>query len=335
VPPTLRKVAVEEALLEIRNATKIYGGGLFGRGEKFLALQDFNLVVPDKPATITAIAGESGSGKTTLANAILGFVQLSSGSIRYRGTDISQLSHSELLDYRHQVQAIFQDPYEVYNPFYRIKHVFDLVNNNLKVSRSKKEMILITEDALRVVGLRGEEVLEKYPHQLSGGQRQRIMVARAYMLNPKLIVADEPVSAVDASLRASILEVMVRLRDKSGISFLYITHDLSTSYQICDDLYVLYQGIVAERGNTVQVIENPKHPYVQLLLNSVPIPDPRAKWKQNIDIPLDETMQTSTSTGCRFYPRCPQRMERCLVESPPLYSINGVHQEVACFLYAG
>jgi peptide/nickel transport system ATP-binding protein len=323
------------ALLEIRNATKVYGGGRFQSGQKLVALQDLNLVVPEEPATITAIAGESGSGKTTLVNAILGFTTLSSGQILYRGADIANLNGKQMQEYRHQVQAVFQDPYEVYNPFYRVRHIFDIVVENLKVSGSKKEIDRYIEDALRTVGLRGEEVLDKHPHQLSGGQRQRIMVARAYMLKPKLIVADEPVSAVDASLRASILDVMVRLRDEAGISFLYITHDLSTAYQISNDIYVLYQGIIAEKGPTYQVIENPKHPYVQLLLDSVPVPDPKIKWSDSIEIPSEETMREGMDVGCRFYPRCPHRMDRCLVAQPPLFVLAEPQHQVACYLYDG
>ncbi|MEZ4640908.1 MAG: ATP-binding cassette domain-containing protein [Caldilineaceae bacterium] len=177
-----------------------------------VALQDFNLTIDMKPATITTIAGESGSGKTTLANLVLGFVNLTSGQIHYKGTDVSQMDRGQIMEYRREVQAVFQDPYAVYNPFYRVKHIFDLVINNFKMAASKKEARELIEEALNVVGMRGEEVLEKYPHQLSGGQRQRMMVARAYLLKPRLIVADEPVSMVDASLRAMILDIMLRLR---------------------------------------------------------------------------------------------------------------------------
>lgn len=324
-----------KALLEIRNATKVYGGGLLGGGEKLVALEDFNLVVPEEPASIIAVAGESGSGKTTLANAVLGFITLSSGQILYRGNDIAHMSGKQMQDYRRHVQAVFQDPYEVYNPFYRVKHIFDMVVQNLGLSVSKKEIDRYIGEALETVGLRGGEVLEKHPHQLSGGQRQRIMVARAYMLKPKLIVADEPVSAVDASLRASILDVMVHLRDDAGISFLYITHDLSTAYQICDDIYVLYQGALAERGRTVDVIEHPKHPYVKLLLDSVPIPDPNARWTDMVEIPTEESMRSLVNNGCRFYPRCPFHMDRCLTAQPPLFVPEEPQHEVACYLYDG
>jgi peptide/nickel transport system ATP-binding protein len=322
-----------QPLMEIRNATKVYGGKVLQSEKQTVALQDFNLTIAEHPATITPIAGESGSGKTTLANAVLGFIGLTSGQILYRGNDISKLSGQQALEYRRQVQAVFQDPYEVYNPFYRVKHVFDMVIRRFNLARNKQEGRDVIEAALKVVGLRGEEVLEKYPHQLSGGQRQRMMVARAYMLKPCLIVADEPVSMVDASLRAMILDIMLRLRDEHNISFLYITHDLSTAYQIGNQIYILYQGSVAEKGETSAVIENPKHPYVQLLIDSIPVPDPNHRWDTNVKLPSDEDARSQLNSGCRFYARCPHRMDRCLVSQPPLYPINGSNHEAACYLY--
>ncbi len=320
-------------LLELKNVTKVFGGGFLRRGPVTVALQDFNLTLYERPAKIVTIAGESGSGKTTLANLILGFIKPTAGHILYKGVDIHKMTRDQRLQYRREVQAVFQDPYEVYNPFYRVKHVFDMVIRNFGLARNKEEARAIVEEALNVVGLRGEEVLEKYPHQLSGGQRQRMMVARAFLLKPRLIVADEPVSMVDASLRAMILDIMMRLRDEHNISFLYITHDLSTAYQIGDDIYILYQGTVAERGDTVRVIEHPKHPYVQLLIDSIPVPDPDVRWGRERIITLDdEEMRTSVQSGCRFYPRCSQRMARCADARPPLYTVEEDH-EVACFLY--
>jgi peptide/nickel transport system ATP-binding protein len=234
------------------------------------------------------------------------------------------------------VQAIFQDPYAVYNPFYRVKHVFDLVINNFKLAKNKQQAGQMVEEALNVVGLRGEEVLEKYPHQLSGGQRQRMMVARAFLLKPRLIVADEPVSMVDASLRAMILDLMLKLREQHNISFLYITHDLSTAYQIGDQIYLLYQGAIAERGKTTEVIEDPKHPYVQLLIDSIPVPDPTIRWGGESVLSLDdEQMRISMTSGCRFYPRCTHRMDRCLEKQPPLYPVGKPGHEASCYLYNG
>ena len=259
-------------------------------GEPDFALRDFNLTIPERPATIIPIAGESGSGKTTLANAILGFISLTSGQILYKGRDIATMSKQQYVEYRREVQAVFQDPYEVYNPFYRVKHIFDLVIKHFKLAKSTNDARQMIEDALRLVGLHGQNILEKYPHQLSGGQRQRIMVARAYLLRPRLIVADEPVSMVDASLRAMILDIMLRLKDEHNISFLYITHDLSTAYQIGDEMIVLYRGRIAEQGPTRQVIGNPRHPYVKLLINSIPVPDPRQRWETDVVLPSEEEL---------------------------------------------
>lgn len=323
-----------QPLLEIRNATKIYGQtGPFAKGPQTVALQDFNLTISGDPPKVTTIAGESGSGKTTLANLVLGFVSLTSGQILYKGRDLAELSRKDMLNYRREVQAVFQDPYEVYNPFYRVRHIFDMVVGTFNLAKNKAEARGVIEDALNVVGLSGDEVLEKYPHQLSGGQRQRMMIARAYLLKPSLIVADEPVSMVDASLRAMILDIMLHLRDESNISFLYITHDLSTAYQVGDDIYVLYQGSIAESGKTTNVIENPKHPYVQLLIDSIPEPDPHERWDTNITLPSEETLRSSATSGCRFYPRCPDRMDRCLTKQPPLHTLDGDDHRAACYLY--
>ena len=208
------------------------------------------------------------------------------------------MTHTQRVNYRKEVQAVFQDPYEVYNPFYRVSHIMNMVVKHFNLTKNKDEAEKLIEDAMSRVGLRSGEILEKYPHQLSGGQRQRVMVARAYMLRPRLIVADEPVSAVDASLRALILDIMLRLRDEHGISFLYITHDLSTAYQISDLMYVLFQGTTVERGVTSKIIEDPKHPYVQQLIESIPVPDPKVKWDTNISLPSEEVMRMANSVGC-------------------------------------
>jgi ABC-type oligopeptide transport system ATPase subunit len=272
--PETAEVATTEPLLEVRDATKVYQKGK----EQTRALDDVSLTLGRGRATITTIAGESGSGKTTLSNAILGFVSLTSGQVLYRGRDIDKLDKRAWLTYRREVQAIFQDPFGVYNPFYRIRHVFDVAIRRFGLTASKSESRELIEEALLVVGMRGDEVLDKHPHQLSGGQRQRLMMARAYLLKPRLIVADEPVSMVDASLRAMILDIMLRLRDEQGISFLYITHDLSTAYQIGDEICILYQGAIVERGDTQQVIDDPQHDYSKLLISSIPVPDPDVTW---------------------------------------------------------
>ena len=321
-----------QPLLQVMHATKVYGGGLLQSGGQVVALRDFDLTIPEQPATITTIAGESGSGKTTLASAILGFITLTSGQILYRGQDITQLHRGRQVQYRREVQAVFQDPYEVYNPFYRVRHVFDLVFRRFNLAHNSSEAREMMEDVLKVVGLRGQEVLDKYPHQLSGGQRQRMMVARALLMKPRLIVADEPVSMVDASLRAMILDIMLRMRDEFGISFLYITHDLSTAYQISDNTYILYQGTIAERGPTPAVIEHPRHPYVQLLLGSIPVPDPHQRWSTDVKIPSEEEQLQDSLEGCPFYSRCAFHMDRCRDKRPSLYEVEAAGHQAACYL---
>lgn len=320
-------------LLQIKHATKIYGGGFLQSKKQMVALQNFNLTIEATPARIITIAGESGSGKSTLANLVLGFSELTSGEILFKGQSILRMSREQRMAYRRHVQAVFQDPYAVYNPYYPVRHIFDLVVRNFKLARNSVNARELIEESLNMVGLRGEEVLHKYPHQLSGGQRQRMMVARACLLKPDLIVADEPVSMVDASLRAMILDIMLRLRDEHNLSFLYITHDLSTAYQVGDDIYLLYQGALAESGNTVDVIEHPRHPYVQQLIGSIPIPDPDQKWTQEISLPDDEQMRAHADSGCRFYPRCPHHWDRCLESQPDLYIVNKNQHRAACYLY--
>ena len=311
-------------LLEIRDVWKRYGD--------VVAVQDLNLTVERDPASIVTIAGESGSGKSTLANLVLGFTKASEGSITFDGMDLATAGPAELKEYRRNVQAVFQDPFGVYNPFYRIQHVFDVVIRNFGLAQGRAAARDLMEEGLNAVGLYGDDVLRKYPHQLSGGQRQRIMMARAYMVKPKLIVADEPVSMVDASLRASILDVMMKLRDEGGISFLYITHDLSTAYQIGDRIMLFYQGTVAEQGNAVDVISNPQHPYVQLLVESVPKPDPNDRCVGESELPAEEEMRSTSAAGWRFYPRCPGRMDRWRELLPPLYPVGEGHR-AACFLH--
>ena len=278
------------SLLTIEHATKIYkvSSGFLGEEKKVRALNDFSIVIQEKPASITTIAGESGSGKTTIANLVLGFTSITSGRIKFLGKDLSEMSSEELFNYRKNVQAVFQDPFGVYNPFYKIRHIFDLVIKHFKLVATKSDATNLIEESLGVVGLKGDEVLDKFPHQLSGGQRQRMMMARAYMIKPRIIVADEPVSMVDASLRAGIIDVMLKMRDEDGINFLYITHDLATAYQIGNQIYILYRGDVVQSGYTVDVINNPKHPYVQLLVDSVPPPFYDENWSKPVQMPEED-----------------------------------------------
>ena len=318
-----------DALLAIERVSRIYGNPCSG----LVALQDVSLQIEREKPEIVTIAGESGSGKSTLANLVLGFDKPTSGRITFDGLDVGNAGRKELRQHHRRVQAVFQDPFDSYNPFYRVQHVFDTVIRNFGLAEDEIAANEMIEDALNGVGLEGADVLRKYPHQLSGGQRQRIMIARACLVRPKLIVADEPVSMVDASLRANILDVMTTLRDEARISFLYVTHDLSTAYQVGDRIVLLYQGCIVEEGNAVDVISNPKHPYVRLLVDSVPRPDPRDRWQGEIDLPEEEATRTANATGCRFAPRCPHAQPRCVRDRPPLHDIAPDGHRAACVLF--
>lgn len=264
-------------LLELRNVTKVFGGGLL-RQRQVAALQDFSLTIARTPPTITAVVGESGSGKTTMARLILGFETPTSGEVAYQGRDLRRLPRREWREFRRDVQAIFQDPFGVYNPFYKVDHVLTTPIAKFRLARSREEGRRLIEQALRAVGLRPEETLGRYPHQLSGGQRQRMMVARTLLLRPRVIVADEPVSMIDASLRVAVLANLLQLKQEFGISLVYITHDLATAYQISDRIIVLHRGTVVETGDPEQVVKRPQHPYTKLLIGSIPLPDPERQW---------------------------------------------------------
>jgi len=258
--------------------TKVFGGGLLNKGNLTVALEDFSLSIEASPPTITAVVGESGSGKTTLARLILGLASPTSGEVLYQGTDLRKLSGAQRREFLRDVQVIFQDPYDAYNPFYKVDHVLAKPIANFHLAKSRSEARELIEEALEAVGLRPADTLGRYPHQLSGGQRQRIMVARALLAKPRLIIADEPVSMVDASLRATILGSLRKLNQDFGISLLYITHDLTTAYQISQNIIVLYGGSVSEAGDVELVVRQPKHPYTQLLIGSIPSPNPRRRW---------------------------------------------------------
>ena len=315
------------ALLEARSVTKYFGGGR--RAARAAAVKDFSLSITNDPPSIIALVGESGSGKTTLARLLLGIVDPSEGEVLYKGANVATLSAADRRAFRRDVQVVFQDPFEAYNPFYRIDHVLETPVINFGIAGSRAEAQQLIKKTLRAVGLRPEETLGRYPHQLSGGQRQRIMVARALLIRPRVIIADEPVSMVDASLRATILRNLRQLYEEFGISLIYITHDLTTAYQISQNVIVLYHGAVAEAGDAELVVRDPKHPYTQLLIGSIPYPDPNRHWKG--ELASSGEGAGSAADGCRFAPRCPSAMPVCREASPPLYRV-GAHRAAACYL---
>lgn len=279
---------------------------------------------------VFVLAGESGSGKTTIARLILRAIDVDSGSILFEGEDITRYRGSELRKFRINVQMVHQDPYASLNP--RMK-IMDIVMEPLTIhdkQSSKEERKQKALRALEDVRLQpAADIAQKFPYMLSGGQRQRVALARALVLKPKLIVADEPVSMLDVSVRAEMLELMNSLRDKFRISYLYITHDLSTSRYIGDTIAIMYAGKIVELGPIDQVLSNPLHPYTQALIDSISEPDANnLKMMKRINI---KQGQVRADTGCRFYHRCPYSMEIC--KNDPRLIEQEVQHYVSCFLY--
>ena len=318
-------------LLEFRNVTKTYTRGMFSEAGT-TALADFSMSLEEDKPTIMTVAGESGSGKTTLAMLLLGFIDPTKGEILYKGKNISKLRGAERLTFRREVQAVFQDPFAVFNPFYTVDHLLTVPIEKFKLAKSKAEARNKMEEALTAVGLRPEDILGRFPHQLSGGQRQRINVARALLLKPKVLVADEPVSMVDASLRANILESLRSLHRDHGVSIVYITHDLTTAYHVANSIVVLYKGGVMEGGDVERVIQKPEHPYTRLLIGSIPWPDLSRRWGNDGIVVKESDISDKGGKGCRFASRCPYVQDRCHVALPPLYKISD-QQVASCVLH--
>ena len=264
--------------LDVAGAWVEFGGGLFG-GPRKAALRGVDLRLPDDTGGhILAVVGESGSGKTTLTRLLLGLLAPTRGRVLWQGRDLATLDGAARAAYRREVQAVFQDPFGAFNPVYRIDRMLTLPALRFGLARDAGEARALAEAALETVGLRPSETLGRFPHQLSGGQRQRAMVARAVMLRPRVLVADEPVSMVDASLRATILESLWRLRHDKGMSLVYVTHDLATAYQIADSIVVMRDGEIVEAGAAEATIRAPRHPYTRALLAALPPADPTIGW---------------------------------------------------------
>lgn len=266
-------------LLEFRNVSRRYGA--------VTALHPMSFRLDGAVPQIISIVGQSGSGKSTMGGLMLGFNTPSTGEVLFKGQDINALGGAAALTFRKEVQAVFQDPYACFNPFYRVNHALKFPFKRFGLARDEAHVTTAMEEACVAVGLDPSLVLNRYPHQLSGGQRQRLIVARALMLSPKLLIADEPVSMVDASLRATILKNIHDLKDKHGISILYITHDLATAYHVSDYVMVLYHGHVVEAGPPKEVIGHPQHAYTRLLIDSIPWPDMDRDWGSAADARAD------------------------------------------------
>ena len=281
---------------------------------------------------ILGLVGESGSGKTTTAMSVLGLIEPTEGKIEFNGKALPPLSNRRAqLELRRNMQMIFQDPYEALNPR---QTVYQILTEPLEVhhiTTNKADKLERVKAALSTAGLKPpENYIHRYPEDLSGGQRQRVVIAGALILNPQMVVADEPVSMLDVSIRAEILNLLRGLRDEHGISILYITHDLATAGYFTDRIAVMYLGRIVEIGSTTEVLKNPQHPYTRALLSVVPVANPRRRRKREIlqgEIPNP----ISLPSGCRFHPRCPVALDKCREIDPALYPAGEGH-EAACIL---
>ncbi|MDJ0275030.1 MAG: ABC transporter ATP-binding protein [Nitrososphaerota archaeon] len=279
-----------------------------------------------------ALVGESGSGKTTFGRALLGLVRPTSGRILFDGTDIASMSEKELKRVRRRMGIVFQDPYASLNPTFTVYRIVEepLVVNRIGTKEERREMVM---RALEEVKLNPPEFFaSKYPHMLSGGQRQRVAIARAIITRPEFVVADEPVSMLDASIRVEILLLFREIQRRHGVSFLYITHDLATAKYFSDRIAIMYAGKVVEEGPTRAVLSEPLHPYTQALIEAIPDPDPMNRFKMREVVPGQPPSLLNPPSGCRFHPRCPYFMKgKCDVQEPPLYDLGG-GRKVACYL---
>lgn len=282
-----------------------------------------------KEGEVLGLAGESGSGKTTTALMFLRLLDATGGKILFEGQDICKAKSSEIKKLRLKCSMIFQDPYSSLNPR---KTVYDIVKEPIDVhhfSLLGRTSVETVNEALESVNLLPpEKYLFKFPHQLSGGERQRVAIARSIVLRPKLIVADEPVSMLDVSIRLNILHLLLELRQKYHITYLYITHDLASAYYTCDRIAIMYLGKIMELGDSATVVKKPAHPYTQLLISAVPVPNPD---KQLSDLSIQGEIPSSINppTGCRFNPRCSKAKQICGQKEPDLVEIEKGHF-VAC-----
>ncbi len=318
---------MQEKLIQVENLQKVFivGGG-FARS-KLLAVDEVNFYIQENE--IFTLAGESGCGKSTVSKMLLGFLEPSLGEVYYKGKDIVNLKKwEEKKGFMKEVQSIFQNPFETFNPLRKVDSYLRDTAKQYGIEKNNGGQTI--EEALRSVGLTISEVKGRYPNEFSGGQLQRISIARALITTPSLLVADEPVSMVDASLRMSIVNLFKDLRDNYNVSVLYITHDLATAYYVSDRIGIMFRGNIIEMGGVEEVLMNPKHPYTQMLKESIPEADPKKKWSERISIKELETEEYMRK-GCKFAGRCPFVMEKCKNNMPP--ELQAENRMVRCWLY--
>ena len=325
---------VPDPILTVENVRMLYPaagtGSLLRRGARRFVHALDGVSVELQRREILGMVGESGSGKTTLAMAAMGLVEPTSGSLLFNGHHLKDLNRGhDRLVVRRQIQMVFQDPYESLNPRQTIFEILAEPLHIHKLASSRQEIREQVTKALSEVGLEPPETFfERYPEELSGGQRQRVAIASSLILNPQLLVADEPVSMLDVSLRSDILMLLRGLRDRRGLSILYITHDLATAAVFTDRIAVMYLGRIVEIGATEQILRHPQHPYTRALLSVVPVPNPRRRRTRQVlkgEIPN----AVDLPRGCRFHPRCPDMIPGCL-ETDPVLILTGNQQAAAC-----
>ena len=320
-------------LLEIRNVKKYYPVKKVRNGEDISvkAVDQIDLTV--NQGEIVGLVGESGCGKSTLGKTILKLHDITGGQILFHGEDITNYTEKQMRPLREKIQIIFQDPYASLNPK---KKVVKSVMTPLDVSGkyTKEEKLKKVIDILNEVGL-SEKFLEKYPHEMSGGQRQRVVIARALINDPELVICDEPVSALDVSVRSQVLNLLKDLQKERNLTYIFISHDLSVVEYLCDRVAVMYLGRIMELADKKQLYGNPLHPYTRALLSAIPVPDIHAK-KDEIILQGEVPSPLNPPKGCLFSTRCAYATERCHKEAPKLVELtgeNGAKRSVSCFLY--
>lgn len=318
-------------LLTIEDVSKIFYIREGFSSLEFHAVDSASVVIDADNPEILAIVGESGSGKTTLARMVLGMEQPSSGVMQYKDRVLTELSNHEMRNWFYkEVQPVFQDPFAAFSPLKQIDHYLYETVKNYKMARGRAEIENYIDEVLQEVGLSFAEIKGRYPNELSGGQAQRVAIARALITRPSLIVADEPVSMLDASLRMSVVNMFRKLKEENEVSVIYITHDLATAYYAGDRVAVMLRGWIVEMGPAEEVLGNPLHPYTQNLKISIPTINTSEEWQERVDLSVVETDEY-TRTGCKFAGRCPAVMDICHNHIPPNVITNG--RTVKCFLY--
>lgn len=322
---------MEKNLIDIKNLYVEYSieKGILGKTEKIHAVNGVNLDI--KRGEILALAGESGCGKSTLAKTILKLENKTLGEIQFDGANIDNFDKNQMKHFRKSSQIIFQNPYASLDPKNK---VFDILAEPLLINTDfdKKKIKEIVLEKLHQVGM-DENCLDLYPHEFSGGQRQRIAIARALVLEPELIIADEPVSALDVSIQAQIINLLKELKEKFNLTILLITHDMRVIEYISDRTAIMYLGEIVEIGNTKEIFNNPKHPYTKALLNAVPkINATKLKNEDKLILTTEIPSPSNLPKGCKFHTRCPDCMSICKVNLPSVTSIEENHS-VKCFLY--